>query len=49
MGARRNRVTGKNWTMIYGPKNDGTYIIEYRVTEPNLPRPNRRCPRPGRA
>jgi hypothetical protein len=24
-------VTGKNWIMIYGPKNDGTYVIEFRT------------------
>jgi hypothetical protein len=23
--------TGKNRIMIYGPKNDGTYIIEFRI------------------
>jgi hypothetical protein len=26
-------TTGKNRIMIYGPKNDGTYIVEFRTTE----------------
>jgi hypothetical protein len=25
------RVTGKNWIMIYGPKDDGTYVVEFRT------------------
>jgi hypothetical protein len=25
-------MTGKNRIMIYGPKNDGTYIVEFRTT-----------------
>jgi hypothetical protein len=24
-------ITGKNPTMIYGPKNDGTYVVEFRT------------------
>jgi hypothetical protein len=24
-------TTGKNRIMIYGPKNDGTYIVEFRT------------------
>ena len=24
-------MTGKNRIMIYGPKNDGTYIIEFKT------------------
>jgi hypothetical protein len=24
-------ITGKNRTMIYGPKNDGTYVVEFRT------------------
>jgi hypothetical protein len=24
-------MTGKNRIMIYGPKNDGTYVIEFRT------------------
>ena len=27
-GKDETGVTCKNWTMIYGPKNDGTYIID---------------------
>ena len=23
-------MTGKNRIMIYGPKNDGTYVVEFR-------------------
>jgi len=29
-GARRNSGEGKNRIMIYGPKNDATYIIEFK-------------------
>ena len=24
-------LTGKNRIMIYGPKNDGTYVVEFRT------------------
>jgi hypothetical protein len=24
-------TTGKNRIMIYGPKNDGTYVVEFRT------------------
>jgi hypothetical protein len=40
-------MTGKNRIMIYGPKNDGTYVVEFRtaacvsLTEPSN---NRRKP-----
>jgi len=26
-------MTGKNRIMIYGPKDDGTYVIEFRASE----------------
>ena len=26
-------VTGKNRIMIFGPKNDGTYVVEFRTVE----------------
>jgi hypothetical protein len=26
-------MTGKNRIMIYGPKDDGTYIVEFRTAE----------------
>ena len=26
-------TTGKNRIMIYGPKNDGTYVVEFRTSE----------------
>jgi hypothetical protein len=26
-------TTGKNRIMIYGPKNDGTYIVEFRTAD----------------
>jgi hypothetical protein len=26
-------MTGKNRIMIYGPKNDGTYVAEFRTAE----------------
>jgi len=25
-------TTGRNRIMIYGPKNDGTYVVEFRTT-----------------
>ena len=24
-------TTGKNWIMIFGPKDDGTYVVEFRT------------------
>jgi hypothetical protein len=26
-------ITGKNRIMIYGPKDDGTYVVEFRTAE----------------
>jgi hypothetical protein len=26
-------TTGKNRIMIYGPKTDGTYVVEFRTSE----------------
>jgi hypothetical protein len=26
-------VTGKNGIMIFGPKDDGTYVVEFRTAE----------------
>jgi hypothetical protein len=26
-------TTGKNRIMIYGPKDDGTYVVEFRTAE----------------
>jgi hypothetical protein len=26
-------TTGKNRIMIYGPKNDGTYVVEFRTAD----------------
>jgi hypothetical protein len=31
MGQEETAVTGENRIMIYGPKNDGTYIIEFKT------------------
>jgi ATP dependent DNA ligase domain len=31
MGQQETAVTNKNRIMIYGPKNDGTYVIEFRT------------------
>ena len=31
MGQKRAEMTSKNRIMIYEPKNDGTYIIEFRT------------------
>jgi hypothetical protein len=33
MGQQETAVTGKNRVMIYGPKNDGTYIVEFKTAE----------------
>jgi hypothetical protein len=33
MGQKEMAMTGKNRIMIYGPKNDGTYIVEFRTAE----------------
>jgi hypothetical protein len=29
--SKRNGDSGKNRIMIYGPKNDGTYIVEFKT------------------
>jgi hypothetical protein len=31
MGQKEMAITGKNRIMIYGPKDDGTYIVEFRT------------------
>jgi hypothetical protein len=31
-------TTGKNRIMIYGPKEDGTYIVEFRTADGEAPR-----------
>jgi hypothetical protein len=31
MGQEEMAVLGKNRIMIYGPKNDGTYVIEFKT------------------
>jgi hypothetical protein len=31
MGQKEMAMTGKNRIMIYGPKNDGTYIVEFKT------------------
>jgi hypothetical protein len=31
MGQKETAVSGKNRIMIYGPKTDGTYIVEFRT------------------
>jgi hypothetical protein len=33
MGQKETAGPGKNRIMIYGPKNDGTYIVEFRTAE----------------
>jgi hypothetical protein len=30
-GKEETGVMCKNWTTIYGPKDDGTYIIEFKT------------------
>ena len=31
MGQKETATTNKNRIMIYGPKNDGTYIVEFKT------------------
>jgi len=31
MGQKEMAMTSKNRIMIYGPKNDGTYVVEFRT------------------
>src|SRR5262245_54293337 len=31
MGQKEMAMTGRNRIMIYGPKNDGTYVVEFRT------------------
>jgi hypothetical protein len=26
-------MTGRNWIMIYGPKEDGSYVVEFRTAD----------------
>ena len=33
MGQKEMAITGKNRIMICGPKDDGTYIVEFRTAE----------------
>jgi hypothetical protein len=33
LGQREMALTGKNRIMIYGPKDDGTYVVEFRTAE----------------
>jgi hypothetical protein len=31
MGQQETAMNGKNRIMIYGPKDDGTYVVEFRT------------------
>jgi hypothetical protein len=33
LGQKEMAMTGKNRIMIYGPKTDGTYIVEFRTAD----------------
>ena len=33
-------MSGKNRIMIFGPKNDGTYVVEFRTAEGGVPSDN---------
>jgi len=33
MGQQEMAMTGKNRIMIYGPKTDGTYVVEFRTAQ----------------
>ena len=33
MGQKEMAMTSKNRIVIYGPKNDGTYIVEFRTAD----------------
>jgi hypothetical protein len=35
--------SGQNRVMIYGPKNDGTYIVEFRTADGEAPSVNPTC------
>ena len=35
--ARDMSTAAKNRIMIYGPKNDGTYVVEFRTAEGDVP------------
>jgi hypothetical protein len=39
MGQKEMAVAGKNQIMIYGPKTDGTYIVECMGTKGQQPVP----------
>jgi hypothetical protein len=33
MGQKETLVTNKNRIMIYGPKRDGTYVVEFKTAD----------------
>jgi hypothetical protein len=33
MGQKETAMNGENRIMIYGPKNDGTYIVEFKTAD----------------
>jgi hypothetical protein len=33
MGQKQTAVTGKNRIMIYGPKTDSSYLVEFRTAD----------------
>src|SRR5262245_3842902 len=37
MGQKETAVSGKNRIMIYGPKNGGTYVVEFRTAAATAP------------
>jgi hypothetical protein len=40
-------MTGKNRIMIYGPKDDGTYVVEFRTAATSCGKPaGRAAPKP---
>ena len=46
MGQKEMTVSGKNRIMIFGPKTDGTYVVEFRTAEGDVlanldPKPRR--------
>jgi hypothetical protein len=47
MGQKETAVTGKNRIMIYGPGNDGTYIVEFRTDAGERSRSQSQEPRPA--
>jgi len=47
MGQKETAVSSKNRIMIYGPKDDGTYVVEFRKPAARRSRSRSQEPRPA--